>query len=332
MIIRPATTEDKPAIIQLMKQSLGESLIPKSESLWNWKHEQNPFGSSFVLLAEEDQTLIGLRAFMQWQWQWKGATYRAIRAVDTATHPQHQGKGIFKKLTLQQLQACKEEGVHFVFNTPNDKSKPGYLKMGWVEQGKMPLKFAFRNPLSLVYSKYLNKNKFAAEGIDPTPAQTWPSEVSNLATNFSGENDFFFTKLSPQYINWRYAVNPLFRYNYFTDNENFLLISRVKNHSFTKELRLVEFILLNSKADPAAVNKTMKKQVHQFCRANSINLISFSGRQYHIYKKYFNWMGILPVKNLGPVVTLKDVNMNERFPELMHVQNWAYSIGDMELF
>ena len=43
-------------------------------------------------------------------------------------------------------------------------------------------------------------------------------------------------------------------------------------------------------------------------------------------------MGFLPVKPLGPIVTLKDVNMNERFPELMDTQNWAYSLGDMELF
>jgi hypothetical protein len=40
-------------MIGLLKKSLGEGLIPKSEALWNWKHEQNPFGASFVLLAEE---------------------------------------------------------------------------------------------------------------------------------------------------------------------------------------------------------------------------------------------------------------------------------------
>lgn len=332
MNIRPATPEDKPAIIQLMKQSLGESLIPKSEGLWNWKHEQNPFGASYVLVAEEADELIGLRAFMQWRWQWNGKQYRAIRAVDTATHPAHQGKGIFKKLTLQQLQACKEDGVHFVFNTPNDKSKPGYLKMGWVEQGKMPLKFSTQNPVALVYAKFFNKKRFAGEGIDPTPEQEWGGEIANLLANYQSQSEHLSTLLSPQYISWRYAVNPLFKYNYFTDNQNFLLITRVKNHSFTKELRLVEFVLLNPKAKPAEVNKAIRKQVSQFCKEHSIHLISFSGRQYQIYKSYFGWMGFLPVKALGPIVTLKDVNMNEQFPELMNTQNWAYSLGDMELF
>jgi hypothetical protein len=64
MQIRPATPQDKPAMIELLKKSLGEGLIPKSEALWTWKHEQNPFGASFVLLAEENGALIGLRAFI----------------------------------------------------------------------------------------------------------------------------------------------------------------------------------------------------------------------------------------------------------------------------
>lgn len=332
MNIRPATPEDKPAIIELMKQSLGETMIPKSEGLWNWKHEQNPFGPSYVLLAEEADTLIGLRAFMQWRWLWQGQEYKAIRAVDTATHPAHQGKGIFKKLTLQQLEACKADGVHFVFNTPNDKSKPGYLKMGWVEQGKMPLKFALHQPLSLVYAKFFDKQRFAGLPIDPTPFQEWQPQISELVKNYKVDSTHLTTITSPAYIQWRYATNPLFRYNYFTDHKTFLLISRVKNHSFTKELRLVDFIVLDPAAHKRNINKQIKSMIKDYCRENKVNLISFSGKQYQMYAEYFSWMGLLPVKPLGPIITLKDVNMNERFPELMKVDNWSYSLGDMELF
>ena len=97
MDIRAAQPQDTPAIIEILKKSLGESLIPITENLWSWKHEQNPFGKSFVLLALENAELIGVRAFMRWRWQWNGKEFEAIRAVDTATHPDHQGKGIFKK-------------------------------------------------------------------------------------------------------------------------------------------------------------------------------------------------------------------------------------------
>jgi predicted N-acetyltransferase YhbS len=332
MTIRPATSQDRSSIIELLRQSLGESTIPKSTSLWEWKHEQNPFGPSFVLVAEEGSTLIGVRAFMQWTWRWKENTYQAIRAVDTATHPEHQGKGIFKKLTLQQLELCKQQGIHFVFNTPNEQSRPGYLKMGWVQQGKMPLKIKILQPLSIAYSKFFNKEKFAADTSDPSPQQVWDPAIFTRLKNYTPKTDQLTTILSPEYIAWRYSNNPLFRYNYFTDNENYLLISRIKTQSFTKELRLVDFMLLNPSADVRAVNAQLKKSILKFCKDQRVEIISFSGQQYQAYRQFFSWMGIVPVKELGPIVTVRDLNMNDRFADLLEINNWCYSLGDMELF
>ncbi|HEU4902466.1 MAG TPA: GNAT family N-acetyltransferase [Flavisolibacter sp.] len=332
MLIRPATSEDKPAMMELLKKSLGESVIPISETFWNWKHEQNPFGSSYVLLADQNGKLVGLRAFMQWKWQWHGEVFSAIRAVDTATHPDFQGKGIFKKLTLQLLESCQQDGVHFVFNTPNESSKPGYLKMGWEEQGKMPIKLKIRKPFSLMVAKLFNRQGNGPVIIDPSPVQAWESKVIQLVDQAVQSHSRLATVHSSSYVSWRYAHNPLFRYNYFTDNENFLLISRIKRHSFAKELRLVDFILLKSRADETRLSAFMKKEVLAFCAKNDINLVTISGEQYKEFERFFQWMGIIPVRALGPVITLRNLNMGDRFPDLLEPRHWSYSLGDMELF
>jgi GNAT superfamily N-acetyltransferase len=332
MLVRPATPEDKPAMMELLKKSLGESVIPISETFWNWKHEQNPFGSSYILLADQNGRLVGLRAFMQWKWLWKGEVFSAIRAVDTATHPDFQGKGIFKKLTLQLLETCQQNGVHFVFNTPNESSKPGYLKMGWIEQGKMPLKLKIRKPLSLAFAKLFNRQMNVSSGDDPSPVQAWDSNIIHLADQSIQSDSKLATVLSSSYVSWRYYHNPLFRYNYFTDNENFLLISRIKRHSFANELRLVDFILLNPRADEKQLSAFIKKEVLRFCAVNDINLVTISGEQYNAYKRSFQWMGMIPVRALGPVITLRNLNMGGRFPDLLKPANWSYSLGDMELF
>ena len=39
--------------------------------------------------------------------------------------------GLFQNLSLRAADDVKSEGVDFVFNTPNDQSRPGYIKMGW---------------------------------------------------------------------------------------------------------------------------------------------------------------------------------------------------------
>ncbi len=168
MLIRPAEESDDPAIIHLLKLSLGDSTIPKSELLWIWKHRQSPFGTSYMLLAEEDGEIIGLRAFMKWNWVRNQKLFPAVRAVDTATHPAHQGRGVFKKLTMMQLDVCRERQERFVFNTPNQQSLPGYLKMGWIEQGPMPVKINVLHPLKLARAKLGRQKKEVEWPVDPT--------------------------------------------------------------------------------------------------------------------------------------------------------------------
>jgi hypothetical protein len=292
----------------------------------------NPFGRSYVLLAEEAGKLVGLRAFMKWEWTWNGQIFRSIRAVDTATHPDYQGKGIFKKLTLHQVDICKQEGIAFVYNTPNSQSKPGYIKMGWVEQGKLPLKFKLLRPLSLTYHKLFNGKRSIRNETASLPMQTWDTALADLLNIKPAKTNRLSTRISSQYISWRYENNPLFRYNYITDHLNFLMIFRIKNHSFASELRIVEFILLNSETDLKALNKQTRKEVLQFCKANKIDFIAMSGLQYSLYQSCFSWMGIIPVRALGPSITLKNLNMDEKFPELLEIENWSYSLGDLEVF
>ncbi|HVX50606.1 MAG TPA: GNAT family N-acetyltransferase [Chitinophagaceae bacterium] len=332
MQVRGALLSDKPAIIDLLKESLGESTIPKSEKLWNWKHEQSPFGKSFVLVAEEDQKIVGVRAFMRWDWQFGDRVFKAVRAVDTATHPEYQGKGIFKKLTLQQIELCKLEGIDFVFNTPNEQSRPGYLKMGWIQLGKIPLKFKIVQPFFFSYAWYFSRTKQEGHNEDPSPSQKWGNDVFDILNKIVVQNSGISTILSPEYIFWRYAANPLFRYNYFTDNTSFFVVTRIKNHSFSRELRIVEFCLLNAEVDHARVSEEINKCIIKFCKLNNINFISMAGQKYLAFKNLFSWMGILPVKSLGPLMTIRNVGMNDDFAKVADMHNWNCSLGDIELF
>ena len=82
-----------------------------------------------MLVAEADGRIVGLRAFMRWEFAAGDRRFRAVRAVDTATHPDYQGQGIFSRLTLEALDALRDQ-ADFVFNTPNEKSLPGLPEDG----------------------------------------------------------------------------------------------------------------------------------------------------------------------------------------------------------
>ena len=122
---------------------------PRFEALLGWKHAANPFGASPAWVAMEGDEVLGYRAFMRWEFTDGRRTYHAGRAVDTATHPDHQGKGIFRTLTMHGLDELRAEGVDFIFNTPNDNSRPGYLRMGWELVGTLRPGMRPRSPATI---------------------------------------------------------------------------------------------------------------------------------------------------------------------------------------
>jgi GNAT superfamily N-acetyltransferase len=134
MKIRELTDADQDSLLELATEALGEGPQgARQADWWRWKHVDNPFGRSLVLGAFDGERMVGLRSFMRWRLvDAQGRRWACARAVDTSTHPDYQGKGIFSKLTLEGLEYLRADGTDIVFNTPNGKSGPGYRKMGWV--------------------------------------------------------------------------------------------------------------------------------------------------------------------------------------------------------
>jgi len=312
MIVREAKQEDIDSIIILLQASLGESLLKKSAEIWNFKHVINPFGESTVLLAEENNELIGVRAFMTWRWQMGNQIWNAYRAVDTATHPKHQGKGIFKKLTLQALDKINEKVDCFVFNTPNDQSRPGYLKMGWQEVDKIKVALVPTFFYALAY--FFSKNKVESS-ITTLQLQTL-CEIHNREL---ANKNVLFTPKSAQYLKWRYEENPLQTYIIHSTPDCYVAMY-VKKHRFFDELRVVEVIGNHD----FSIDKVIKKAIISYAVKNKCYIITVANK--HLFA--FNIYG-----HFGPKLTFKSLTNNAIFDgKALDINNWKYSLGDLELF
>lgn len=311
MIIRPGEENDIPAIVDLLRISLGETLIPKSENLWKWKHEANPFGKSPVILAEENGVLVGVRAFLRWEFVEDGKIIKALRAVDTATHPEYQGKGIFSKLTLALLDEMKKDGTELVFNTPNGSSAPGYLKMGWEKWGKLPLKLNFHFGKSV----RINPENSDWALVDDI--------VQNIETS-KRPGGGIQTKLVPGYLHWRYRDNPLFPYQFVSDGKSYLLVYRIKESKMGREFRICD--LFTTRQLSKTETKELKDCLNHRIRASGARFSSFSGLSCPT-QNLIN-LGVLPILKIGPLVTLR--KMQENFNPMD--QSWTWSLGDLEVF
>ncbi len=330
MEVRQATREDIPEIVNLLKLSLGESLMPKSEGYWRWKHIRNPFGISPVLVCLEGSQLIGVRAFMRWEWIQASRIYTAVRAVDTATHPEYQGKGIFKKLTLSLVETCIQEDVKFVFNTPNAQSKPGYLKMKWVEAGKLPVRISPRKPFAMVK----NLVKRTAHQAMPTAQDDTVSYylhhagLPDLLHEYHNRMDTMTANVTVPYLKWRYLDVPVTRYIAVGHEQAgrlaALVIGRIKDTRMGREFRITDYFQAT-----AGIGKALAEKIKEISKQFDIDYITISGAGNGDSANALS--GISTKLSIGPMVTLRSLSMSN-LNGLISFREWSPSLGDLELF
>lgn len=316
MIIREANSGDISEIVKVLKLSLGEADLPLSEEIWNYKHVGNPFGESLVLIAIEDDKIIGVRAFMRWQWQLEDKILSCYRAVDTATHPEHQGKGVFKKLTLKAVDLAREKNGDFIFNTPNANSRPGYLKMGWKSAGKIAV------ALQPAWGSFYNLGS-------SLPDVQWnyavsDGEIENLCLGWNErlqKRNKIYTPKSSRYLKWRYMENPLQNYEIMATSKTYLA-AYIKKRKGIKELRIAECIFTGE----TGVNQEIRNDISRMAKKFGAQVITFSPNLLDLNQ--FSVKG-----DFGPILTVRDLDSEPAIKELYSAcRNWAYSLGDLELF
>jgi GNAT superfamily N-acetyltransferase len=313
--IREATDADLPDILTLLQSSLGWVPDEQYADFYRWKHHDNPFGRSPAWVAVDDGRIVGLRVWLRWRFRHRGTTWDAVRAVDTATHPDHQGRGIFRKLTTSSLEVLRAEGVAHVFNTPNEQSRPGYLKMGWVEIGKLPVGVRFPSPAAA--AKALRARVPAEKwsrstdvGIPALEALADDTEVERLVARLP--DDRIRTDLDVEVLRWRYGFGPLHYRAVREDGGIGLFRLRRRGPS-------TECVVGHLLAPDAAVTGRLLRRIATVSGADQV--LQLTDRP-HLRGGY------LPLPGGGPVLTWRELNHHEAPP----LDRWDLTMGDIELF
>lgn len=215
--IRPMAEDDLPGVLQLLAAALGETeLLQRTAELFRWKHVSNPFGESITLVAEADDRIVGLRAFMRWELiEPGGSTLRCVRPVDTATHPDFRRRGIFQSLTEAAVEDARRRGIDLIFNTPNADSGAGYRKMGWIEVG----------PIGAMVRPRLSPEWLRRPSRLPTPGEalTDAEEIDVATLPPSRAPMGLRTPRTEAYLRWRYEQHPTARYGAVSREESMAL-------------------------------------------------------------------------------------------------------------
>lgn len=98
------------------------------EPYLRWLYRENPAGTVVGFDAWEDGRLAAHYACVPASVRVAGAPRRALLSLNTATHPDFQGRGLFTRLAEQTYARGEALGHHLVYGVANANSTPGFLR------------------------------------------------------------------------------------------------------------------------------------------------------------------------------------------------------------
>jgi GNAT superfamily N-acetyltransferase len=345
--VRELTAGDEPEVLTLLGASLaGGPTGERTADFFRWKHAANPFGRSPGLVAEADGRLVGLRVFLRWEFCAGGQPVPAVRAVDTATHPDYQGRGIFRRLTTELLDrlSCEPDGPQLVFNTPNGNSLPGYRKMGWVPVGTVPI--AIR-PVRLGRFARGFRSASAGRG-EPAPgpvacslppaaavfadpsARAAVADLVAEAAAAAEKDQRLHTPRSMGYLQWRYADAPGLDYRVLTVERAGGLagvaLGRPRRRGALTELTLAEVIV--RPGDRASARLLLRAAARAGCDHVATHLPADAD-----IRRAGRLAGYLHPPGAGMMlVTRPFPGYHRALPDPRSLSSWRFSLGDLEVF
>ena len=338
--IREMRDDDVDAVVDLLTGALGPGPGGVDRrALFAWKHLANPFGRSIAFVAESGGELVGLRAFMRWRFEEAGAQVDAVRAVDTATASSVRRSGVFTGLTQRALAAAGGDGVALVFNTPNEASGSGYLKMGWQDVARWPMWVSLRRPTRVARAA-LRRDlaSGAALGVpERTPlhpaAKVLASEEAVLLADRAVAADAALTtSRTAAYLRWRYAEGPVAYHALAAPGARMpaLIVGRVRERGPLREA-IIDDLLWEPGAERAAM-----QLLWAFAGAAGADHGVASFGVHHPARALRSGAGFRRVPRAGMRFMVRPVDGPTGSPSAILAPfdpgRWALSLGDLELF
>lgn len=202
--------DDIDDVLDLLSLGFNHSF---SKERWLWLHHQNLLAPSSILLAKDENKLIGVYSVIRKRLCFKGKIIIGGRDIDPVVHPDYRGKGVFSILLNEGKQ--KFQDVDVFYNFANDKSAPGFIKNGWSEITyrkllviNLPIIRDFYGLIILLISSRLKTENLSISTI----SSFYDFKFNNDEMSYEGE---IYVEKSKSYYEWRYTQNPDKEYMFY---------------------------------------------------------------------------------------------------------------------
>lgn len=155
-------TKELSDILSIMQLVYPKTAYKFSIEKLKWLYLDNPVGRVVSFNAFYGDLLVAHYACTPIIMTIGGKQVKGLLDINTVTHPDHRGKGLFTRLAKETFEYAKNNGFEYILGVANNNSIHGYMKyFNFTFISKLDVKIGFgtniHNNRDKTYSMYWNK-------------------------------------------------------------------------------------------------------------------------------------------------------------------------------
>lgn len=290
---------------------------------WKWKFTESPSGKAVIKLMFDGDKLIGHYAAIPMNMQVKNKLVKAVLSVNTMTHPDYRGYGIFAYLGKETYRVCEQKGFKFVYGFPNNNIYQSRIKkLGWKGYGKMSI--LTKDLESEAASIYSAKKVYEVYEFDTRVNLLWEKVKNSYPVIVIRTKEF---------LNWRFTNHPTVKYPTFifqdsSDEVLGYLVLKIYTRGDEKKGHIVDLLCINE----TDIVKSFLSYSYNYFVEKGIKNISCWASKGSFYAQVLKQEGFIEqeFETYFGVRVLDEKNKLLRNVE--QLDNWHLMMGDSDVF
>lgn len=162
MEYRPISTDDSSlAAYAALFAACFPGASHLNETYLRWLYRSNPDGEVVGFDAFEGDRLAGHYACIPVALEVFGKPVRGLLSLNTATHPDFQGRGLFTALASRTYELGAERGFEAVYGIANANSTPGFIrKLGFSLISPLDARVSIGRPATVDWQRIGQRTEF----------------------------------------------------------------------------------------------------------------------------------------------------------------------------
>ncbi|MBO4926895.1 MAG: GNAT family N-acetyltransferase [Clostridiales bacterium] len=219
--------------------------VPMDGSEVDWRYASNPMNDIFSWIAVENGQVVANYSVSPIEVMHKGKPVKCALSLNTMTHPDFSGRGLFIQLANMVYKDLKDKGYAFVMGFPNNISNRTFVnKLGWRDILVMP-----------TMKIDIDKARVKPSGLEDSVI----SDDSFKLSYTSEEAEYIHVNKSGEYLKWRISDNPTNQYSNFViaDDDGKKAGSYIVVKEFRNLINIVDCRFRNESEMRALMNRAI---------------------------------------------------------------------------